>query len=130
MNQKLLLKKIIFSCICALFFCGSAFAQGIVLKGKVTDLKGIGLPGVSVRIKGTSKGTLTGSDGSFSIPYKGASTLIISAISYTTKEVFLTSQTTLTASLEENNQDLDEVVVTALGIKGKRTAVLMPLRSR
>ncbi|WP_158798632.1 SusC/RagA family TonB-linked outer membrane protein [Pedobacter sp. L105] len=120
MNQKLLLKKIIFSCICALFFCGSAFSQTIVLKGKVTDTKGIGLPGVSVKIKGTTKGTLTGADGAFSLPYKGEATLIISAISYTTKEIALSSQKNLTVSLEEDNQNLDEVVVTALGIKREK----------
>jgi len=120
MNQKLLLKKIIFSCICALFICGTAYSQSIVLKGKVSDTKGIGLPGVSVRIKGTTKGTLTGGDGTFSIPYTSNSTLIISAISYTTKEVLLTAQKTLNIAIEEDNQDLDEVVVTALGIKREK----------
>ena len=120
MNPKLLLKKIIFSCICALVFCGNAYSQATVLKGKVTDAAGMGIPSATIKIKGTSKGTMTDANGNFTINYTGNSSLIVSAISYTTKEISLTSQTNLTISLAEDNQNLNEVVVTALGIKRQK----------
>jgi len=120
MKPKLLLKKIIFCCICAFAFCGNAHAQAIILKGKVTDIKGIGIPAVSVKIKGTAKGTSTDASGSFSLNYTGQSILVVSAISYTTKEVVINAQQTLTITLQEDNQNLNEVVVTALGIKREK----------
>jgi len=120
MNPKLLLKKIIFSCICALIFCGTAYSQGTVLKGKVTDAGGIGIPSATIKIKGSNKGTMTDASGNFSITYTGSSSLIVSALSYTTKEIALTSQKNLTISLAEDNQNLNEVVVTALGIKRQK----------
>jgi TonB-linked SusC/RagA family outer membrane protein len=119
MNTKLLLKKIIFSCICALA-CGNAYSQGSLLKGKVTDTKGIGIPGASVKIKGSPKSTMTNAGGTFSISYSGNATLVISVVGYTKKEIALTSQTSLSISLEEDNQNLNEVVVTALGIKREK----------
>jgi TonB-linked SusC/RagA family outer membrane protein len=120
MKSKLLLKKIIFSCICAVLFCSNAYSQATVLKGKVTDKAGMGIPSVTIKIKGTSKGMMTDASGNFSISYTSGSTLVISALSYGTKEIPLSGQTTLSISLDENNQDLGEVVVTALGIKRQK----------
>lgn len=91
-----------------------------MLKGKVSDTSGEGIPSVSVKIKGTTKGTFTDTKGEFSISYQGNSTLVLSAISYTTKEVALTTQKTIGVTLQESNQDLNEVVVTALGIKREK----------
>jgi TonB-linked SusC/RagA family outer membrane protein len=120
MNSKFVLKRVIFPCICILLFFGKAYSQATLLKGKVNDTKGIGIPSVSVKIKGTTRGTVTDANGAFSISYEGNSTLIISAISYTTKEVPVTAEKELTVVLEENNQNLNEVVVTALGIKREK----------
>jgi TonB-linked SusC/RagA family outer membrane protein len=120
MKPKLVLKKVILTCICALFFCSNAWSQTITLRGKVSDSQGGGIPSVSVKIKGTNIGTFTDTEGVFNIAYQGNSILVLSAISYTTKEVALTTQKVLNVTLEESKQDLNEVVITALGIKREK----------
>jgi TonB-linked SusC/RagA family outer membrane protein len=120
MKQLYLLQKTIFCCICSLILCSNAYSQHVVLTGKVTDTKGIGIPAVSVRIKGTSTGTQTTANGTFSISYNGTAVLVVSGVSYLTKEIPLNIQKTLTVILQEDNQNLNEVVVTALGIKREK----------
>ncbi|HEV8283981.1 MAG TPA: SusC/RagA family TonB-linked outer membrane protein [Chitinophagaceae bacterium] len=98
-------------------------AQNRTITGKVTDDKGIPIASASVNVKGTSIGTTTSPEGFFSISVpSGRSTLIISHINMATKEVQVTDQTSVTVLLQANNQTLQEVVVTALGIsKDRRT---------
>ncbi|MEP7269344.1 MAG: TonB-dependent receptor plug domain-containing protein, partial [Saprospiraceae bacterium] len=86
---------------------------GIVKSGA----DGAGLPGVSIVVKGTSTGTITDIDGRFSIQADPQSTLVLSYIGFKTIEVAVGSQKTLNITLDESSQALDEVVVTALGIR-------------
>ncbi len=101
-------------------FLGLFFAQGFAQKtitGKVTDAKsGSPLPGVSVIVKGTTNGTITGVDGTYSLSVpENAKTLVFSFVGYKTLEIPITGNV-VNAQLEEESIGLDKVVVTALGI--------------
>lgn len=105
-----------------------------MVSGRVTDEKGAGLPGVSVLIKNTQRGTTTNADGNFSldVPDSGSPVLVFSFVGYQSKEVTVGSQSTINLSLAPGDQSLSEVVVTALGIKkaakslGYATATVTP----
>ncbi|KQM78114.1 hypothetical protein ASE74_15515 [Pedobacter sp. Leaf216] len=100
--------------------CFSAFAQTTVT-GVVKDNKGITLPGVSVRVKGTTVGAVTDNDGKFSIKAAETATLTFTYVGYVNKEVAVNSKNTLTIVLEDNSQGLDEVVVVGYGAQKKST---------
>lgn len=85
--------------------------------GTVTDDKKQPLPGVSVVIKGTNKGTTTDSDGRFVLATNPGDVLVISSLGAVAQEVTVGSQTSLAVTLATDNKALDEVVVTALGVK-------------
>ena len=76
------------------------------------------IAGASVVVKGTTNGTITDTEGNFSLSdVKNGSVIQISFIGYATKEVTYTGQSSLSVLLAEDTQKLDEVVVTAMGIK-------------
>jgi iron complex outermembrane receptor protein len=101
---------------------GPVFAQTIT--GKISSSSdGSFLPGVSVLVKGTTSGTTTDANGAFSISAKASNTLVFSFIGYKTKEVVVGSQTVLDLTMEEDASQLNEVVVTALGIKKEQRAL-------
>lgn len=99
----------------ALILAGSlpAAAQNITATGTVVDNTGEGLPGATVKVKGTSNGTATDIDGQFSLSCPAGSTLQINYVGYQTKEV--KAGTNLKVTLVEDNQVLDEVVVIGYG---------------
>ncbi|GAB3251822.1 SusC/RagA family TonB-linked outer membrane protein [Larkinella harenae] len=90
-----------------------------LLTGRVTDEKNAGLPGVTVLIKGSQKGTTTNASGDFQldIPDGGSTVLVFSYVGYVMQEITVGNQSTLKISLEPESKALNEVVVTALGIK-------------
>jgi hypothetical protein len=84
------------------------------IKGKVTDEKGVGLPGVSILIKGSQRGTSTNADGGFQLEVPNATAvLVFSYVGYESKEITVGSQTTINLSLNPESTSLGEVVVTA-----------------
>lgn len=91
-------------------------AQTKVISGKVSDTSGIGVPGVSVTVRGSKTGTQTGSDGNFqlSVP-ANANTLVVSSVGYDQQEVSITGQTSVNVSLVAQNAALNEVVVVGYG---------------
>lgn len=93
------------------------YAQRI--SGKVTAASdGAPLPGVSVVVKGTSNGTTTNADGDYALDVPGSSeALVFSFIGYATQEVQIAGQTQINVSLADDITQLNEVVVTALGIE-------------
>ena len=96
--------------------------QSETATGTVVDAMGPVI-GASVVVKGTTNGTITDFDGNFSIPgVKKGTILEISFVGYTTKEVTWNG-TALNVTLEEDTQQLEEVVVTALGIKREKKAL-------
>jgi len=90
-------------------------AQAQVVKGKVADEAGRGLPGVNVIKKGTTQGTTTDANGDFSIDVESGNILVFSFIGYTPQEVQITNQTNLDITLKEDISTLDEVVVVGYG---------------
>jgi len=101
----------------------SVFAQEKTISGVVTDQSGLPLPGATVLIKGTTTGTSTDFDGNYSIVSNQGETLVVSFVGYTTQEVVVGASNTLNIQLEESTQALDEVIVTAQGIRREKKAL-------
>jgi TonB-linked SusC/RagA family outer membrane protein len=99
-----------------------AFAQDRQISGKVTSSEdGSPLPGVSIAVKGTSKGTTTGADGNYKIAVGNGASLTFSFVGFETRTVLVGTQTSINVALANNTSELAEVTVTtALGIQ--RTA--------
>ncbi|MDR3093738.1 MAG: SusC/RagA family TonB-linked outer membrane protein [Bacteroidales bacterium] len=100
----------------------SLFAQGGTVTGTVTDKTGDPLPGANVVIKGTQTGVVTDANGQFSIHAASTDVLQISSVGYTTQDIEVGNQTRFEVNLSEGEQ-LEEVVVTALGISREKKAL-------
>jgi TonB-linked SusC/RagA family outer membrane protein len=100
-------------------FTGNAVAQGLVkVTGTVISAAdGVPLPGVSIVVKGSSAGTISNTDGKYGIEVAGNASLVFSFIGFKNQEVNVQGKTTIDIVMEESMESLDEVVVTALGIK-------------
>ena len=88
-----------------------------IVKGKVVDDKGLPLPGVAIRIKGTSLGTASDVNGDFSVNAPDNAVLVFSLLGFETQEVAIGGKTSITVTMVVSTKGLNEVVVTALGIK-------------
>lgn len=120
----------------ALGFTGNAYAdpntgnpaidisqQDTKVTGVVEDEFGP-VAGASVVIKGTTNGTMTDMDGHFTLEgVKKGDIIQISFIGFATQDIPYTGQTTLNVKMQEDTQKLDEVVVTALGMKRDKKAL-------
>jgi TonB-linked SusC/RagA family outer membrane protein len=93
------------------------FAQEKTVSGTILDNSGLPLPGATVLVKGTTTGTSSDFDGNYSIKANAGATLVFSFVGYTTQEVKVGSSNTINVTLGEDATSLEEVVVTALGIK-------------
>lgn len=98
-------------------------AKAIQIKGMVKDALGEPLIGVSVLVKGTSNGTVTDLDGKFSLNVSVGDILEFSYVGYAAQSVTVKNANPLDIVLSEDAQALDEVVVTALGIKREAKAL-------
>ncbi|RDC62558.1 SusC/RagA family TonB-linked outer membrane protein [Adhaeribacter pallidiroseus] len=106
-----------------LLCCQVSWAQ-FVVKGRITDEAQQPMPGVTVLLKGTTTGTASNNEGTYSLQVpNGSGTLVFSFIGYVTKEIAINNQATLNTSLASDAQSLNEVVVTALGIKREQKAL-------
>lgn len=95
-----------------------AVFAAIEIRGKVVDEKGMALPGASVKVKGTSLGTMTDGNGAFALKGVDAgATLVVSFVGYGAKEV--KAATNLTISLSPDKADLNEVTVIGYGVQKK-----------
>lgn len=106
-----------------LFAWTEIFAQQLSITGKVTDGNGDPLPGVNVEIKNTATGTITDLDGGFTIKVDKGKILTFSFIGYETVSQKITSEGSLSIVMKESTVLVDEVVVTALGIKKEKKAL-------
>jgi TonB-linked SusC/RagA family outer membrane protein len=95
---------------------GTDAEQKNVLSGSVKDTKGLSLPGVTVRIKGTTIGTITDNDGQFklSVPFD-AKAIIFSFVGMKTQEITIGTRTSFSIILEEETVKMDDVVVIGYG---------------
>lgn len=95
--------------------------QNVPVSGRVTDAKGEALPGVTVLVKGTTIGTSTGADGSFSLSVPENSTLVFSSIGYKNQELPVTGATsTIAIRMTDDAQSLTEVVVVGYGTQTRQ----------
>lgn len=117
-------RKFTLICSCFILFSWSGFSQQVV-RGKVSDAgNGAGIPGASILIKGSSSGTSTQPDGTYSITLPAnATTLIVKYLGFLTQEVPVNNQTVVNISLAQDETSLTEVVVTALGIKRSEKSI-------
>jgi TonB-linked SusC/RagA family outer membrane protein len=119
-------------CAALVLYAGGACAQGVVT-GKVTSADdNSGLPGVNVVIKGTSNGTVTDANGSYSISVPTAeAVLVFSSIGYSTVEISVGGRSVVDVALQLDVTQLSEVVVVGYGTQEKRdvTAAISSLKA-
>lgn len=100
-----------------LFMATSITAQETV-SGTITDDKGIPVTYVNVQLNGTNKGTLSNEEGKYDLNLKDLQgTLKFSAIGYKTQNISINGVSVINVTLLESSEELDEVVLTALGLK-------------
>lgn len=94
-------------------------AQTVQITGTITDVAdGLPVPGATIQVKGTTIGTVSDLDGKYTLAVpEDATTLVFSFLGYTTREVPIQGQTIIDVALASDSYDLDEFVVTALGIR-------------
>lgn len=104
---------------------GSEAPQVYTVTGKVTSATDNSpLPGVSIIVKGTVKGTISNSDGSFNIEVSGSDAILVfSFVGLQTTEVPVSGRKVVDVSMTGTFLSLDEVVVTALGISRKEKSL-------
>lgn len=100
------------------------FQQQNSVSGTVTDEAGQPLPGVTVVVKGTTRGVVTDADGNYSITnISENATLEFSFVGMRKQEVAVNGQTTINVTLTSSTIGVEEVVVTALGLKREKKAL-------
>jgi len=99
-----------------------SFAQERTVSGTVSDNNGLPLPGATVLIQGTTTGTSTDFDGNYSIEANVGDVLKFSYVGYSTQSVVVAASGGINVILQPDNE-LEEVVVTALGIKREEKAL-------
>ncbi len=99
------------------FMATTVFAQQLI-SGTVTDASGIAIPYVNVQLAGTNKGTITNEQGFYRLEVPDTSgTLQFSVLGYETKTIETGKKSPLNVTLAESSEQLNEVVLTALGLK-------------
>lgn len=119
--QRLLREKMtamVFLVLLTCFAGTDAFAQNNV-KGKITNNTGEPVVGASVVVKGTTVGTNTGGDGSYSIAAAKGAIIVVSSVGYTTREITVGDNNTIDVQLSSATGDLDQVIVVGYGTQRK-----------
>jgi len=99
------------------------FAQEKTISGTVSDNSGLPIPGVNILVQGTTSGTQTDFDGKYSISAKSGDVLVFSYLGLKTQQVTVGATSTISITMLEDAAVLDEVVVTALGIKREKKSL-------
>ena len=97
--------------------------------GRVVDSAGEPLIGATIMVEGTKKGAVTDIDGNFTINTTSKAKLVISYVGYTTQTILVGDKTTIDVTLKEVANTMNEVVVTALGIKRAEKALSYNVQS-
>ena len=106
-----------------------SFGQGQTISGTVTGEEGLPLPGVNVFIKNSTTGTQTDFDGKYTINANQGDILVFSFVGKETQEVTVGDQTTIDVNLGADSSELEEVVITAQGIRAKPRSLSYALES-
>ncbi|WP_343690276.1 TonB-dependent receptor [Chitinophaga sp.] len=100
---------------------GSQVITDNPVKGRITDASGAPLPGVSVRIAKTGKGTVTNARGEFELDAPSTATLVISFVGYMDQELPVNGRSTINVTMALDTKGLNEVVVIAYGTANRKT---------
>ncbi|HPK04338.1 MAG TPA: TonB-dependent receptor plug domain-containing protein, partial [Bacteroidales bacterium] len=118
------MKKHILLIITLLLLSPCIFAQQVIISGKVTSIEDdTGIPGVTVSIKNRASGTITDINGDYTISANRGEVLKFSYMGFNTREVTVGSSNVINIALSPSVSQLDEVVVTALGVKRQKREV-------
>jgi TonB-linked SusC/RagA family outer membrane protein len=120
MRRKLLIFRLLTFCL--LLLSASAYAQ-VEVRGQVKDETGAPLPGAVVSVKGSRKAISTGDNGAFTLSVPAGATLVITHVGFAPKEIVATPGADLSIALARVAGQLDEIVVTALGVKKSEKAL-------
>ena len=115
------MKKLLLPIVILFMGISVAFAQKTV-SGNVVDDQGIPLPGATILEQGTTNGVSSDFDGNFSIEVAEGAVLVISFVGYQTQEITVGAEDNISVALEAGNE-LEEVVVTSLGITREKQAL-------
>jgi TonB-linked SusC/RagA family outer membrane protein len=108
----------------------NALAQKVTATGKITSMEdGLPIIGASVVEKGTSNGTITNADGNFSISVNRGATLVISYVGMETNESRIPDSGRINVVLSAANLTIDEVVVTAMGVRQEKKRMNFAVQS-
>ena len=116
-------KKLFFLFLLFMISVSTVLAQVKEITGTVTDNSGIPLPGVNVLVKGTSNGTQTDFDGNYAISASIGEVLVFSYVGLTTVEETVGDSNTIVVQMVEDLVNLNEVVVTSLGITREKKSL-------
>ena len=117
-------KQLLLVIMVLILFINPTVAQQFTISGRVTEHDvGTPLPGVSILIKGTNNGTITDADGRYSLAVRPENTLIYSFVGFVTEEIVVGDQTVIDLTMMPDIEQLQEVVVTALGISREKKSL-------
>ena len=109
-----------FAVVAMLTLCSlSLHAQKIAVRGKVLDATGAPIPGVTIKVKGTAVGTITGVGGDFQLSAEGNSILQISSIGFVSQEHAVNNRSVITITLLADSKSLQDVIVVGYGTQRK-----------
>ena len=119
------MRKLLLVVIGFILFSGMLKAQELTVTGKVTGAEdGLEIIGATIVIKGNlTSGTISDLDGNYQISATSSDTLVFSYIGYAGQEIPIGSKTTINITMIEENILIEEVVVTALGMKREKKAL-------
>lgn len=117
-------QKLLYTFLLGFLLFGVAEAQQQQIRGKVTDAQDAkGLSGVTIAVLGTSIATQSDATGDYNLNVTTGSTLVFSYIGYVSQHIILRSQAIVNVSLLRNEESLESVVVTALGISRAKSSL-------
>lgn len=93
--------------------------QEIVVSGKVTDDKGAGIPGASIKVKGTNQTASTTAEGNFSIRTNENAVLVVSYVGFVSQEIAVQGRTSVNITLKQSEEELAELVIVGYGTRKK-----------
>ena len=117
------MQKIFFLLITFLLIGATVFAQKATVEGTVKAYNGESLPNSTILVKGTTNGVASDSNGHFEIQAEPKDVLVVSFVGYETIELTVGNQKVIKIILKDSNEEIKEVVVTALGIVKEKSTI-------
>lgn len=103
--------------------CSGAWAQQNQIQGKVTGEDHAPLPGITIQVKGTTTGTATNAEGGYELSAPDNATLIFRGVGYAEQQIATGTKSVINVVMHSSSQQLNELVVTAMGIERNRNTV-------